>query len=379
MSNKPMDQQRMMRIITWAVVIVVILMTFRMFPAVGEFFSTLFRLLTPFLVGLGIALMLKPIRDWLERKVLSRRKWKETTRRGVATFLSELILVVLIVLFAVAVIPQLTDSLISLNSSLSTYIKEMTDWVQNLYHSGTIDADLLNTISNALQDLVTYINDNMPAVMNKALSYLQNFATTIWYFVLGIVISVYFLYGYERTAHNTKRWIVAVFPKKVSDTLLYVIRTAIEIFTKFVAGKALDSLIIGLLCLVSCLVAGWEYPYLIAFIVGLTNMIPFFGPFLGAIPCALLLLFYNPWHALAFIIFILILQQFDGNYLGPKILGGQLGIPSLMIIFSVLVGGGLMGVFGMFLGVPFFALIYTLVRDDVKRREQAKLKEEKSS
>ena len=120
----------------------------------------------------------------------------------------------------------------------------------------------------------------------------------------------------------------------------------------------------------------FEFPYLIAFIVAITNMIPFFGPFIGAVPSVFILLFNNPWHALWFAVFILVLQQIDGNFIGPKIIGGQLGMPSLMIIFSVIVGGGVLGVFGMFLGVPFFALLYTLLKERVLRIEKEKKLEE---
>ena len=135
----------------------------------------------------------------------------------------------------------------------------------------------------------------------------------------------------------------------------------------------MDALFVGVITLIACLVFGWDYPYLIGFVIGLTNMIPFFGPFIGAIPCGIILFIIDPWKGIWFGVFILIMQQFDGNFLAPHILGGSLGLPSILIIFAVLVGGGLFGIFGMILGVPIFALIYTLSKDYINQKANQKI------
>ena len=149
---------------------------------------------------------------------------------------------------------------------------------------------------------------------------------------------------------------------------MYVGRLSVRLFNSFIAGKAVDSLIIGIVCWLVVTILQMPYAPMIGFIVGITNMIPVFGPFIGAIPCLIILLIINPWQSLEFLIFIIILQQIDGNIIGPHILGDSMGLPTLWVMFAIIVGGALFGVVGMFLGVPIFSVIYTLVANALNRR-----------
>ena len=182
-------------------------------------------------------------------------------------------------------------------------------------------------------------------------------------FLIGIIAAAYMLYDEEKFKRTFKKLFYGIFPKKFADWLMYLYSLNKIAFNGFVFGKIIDSAIIGVMCYVGALLLKLPYPVLIAVVVGVTNVIPFFGPFIGAIPCLIILVVIDPWAALKFLIFIFALQQFDGNILGPKILGGSLGLPTLWIMFAIIVGGALFGVPGMVISVPIFSVLYILVRD----------------
>jgi len=180
---------------------------------------------------------------------------------------------------------------------------------------------------------------------------------------LASIISVYFLFSKETLIAQVKKIVYAVFSKNVAKTSVRVARESHRIFSGFINGKLLDSLIIGVLCFIGTSLLRFEYSLLISFIVGVTNVIPFFGPIIGAIPGILILLMVDPWQALWFGLFVLALQQLDGNVIGPKILGNSTGLPALWVMFAILIGGDMFGVIGMFIGVPTFAIIYKFSKE----------------
>ncbi len=184
---------------------------------------------------------------------------------------------------------------------------------------------------------------------------------------------MYMLASKEKLCKQAKAVVVAYLPVKVSRFLIKVTDMSDAKCGKFIIGKIIDSAIIGLICFIGLTIFKFDYALLISVIVGVTNVIPFFGPFIGAIPCAFLLLLIDPVQCFWFVVFVIILQQFDGNFLGPKILGDTVGISGFWILFSVIIGGGLFGVGGMLLGVPVFAVVYTLVAEGVFTRLKKKV------
>ena len=187
-------------------------------------------------------------------------------------------------------------------------------------------------------------------------------------FFIGIIISIYFLNSKDTFLAQIKKVILATFKESTAQEIFEGAAFTNKTFGGFISGKIIDSIIIGIICFLVMSIFGWEYSLLISCIVGITNIIPFFGPFIGAIPSVLLLLMMNPWHALYFAIFAILLQQFDGNILGPKILGDSTGLESFWVLFAVLVGGGLFGFIGMIVGIPVFAVIYYYVGRQLNRR-----------
>ena len=208
--------------------------------------------------------------------------------------------------------------------------------------------------------------------MQKIMNAGMNFVTGIVNFFIGLIIMVYLLYDEERFKRTFKKINYALLPRKAADSFIYVLCLCRDAFNNFIFGKIIDSLIIGILCYICVAFLKIPYPVLIAVIVGITNIIPVFGPFIGAIPCLIILVMIDPLAALKFLIFIIILQQVDGNIIGPKILGGSMGLPTLWIMFAIIVGGSLFGVFGMVIGVPLFSVIYTLIRRQISQKLKEK-------
>lgn len=327
---------------------------------VGNAISSIFSSMMPFIIGILFALILVPIRRIIENKWLCRAKLSRKAKRRVSVALSMLFLLAIIVGFFSFLIPQLVASISSFAKNLDAY----TDSVSHFISSMGSDNEVASVLNNALDSAYNVISGWL--VGNKGgfvqiVSYSVTFVKNIINFFIGLIVTMYLLLQEEIFKKQVKKFLYATLKEKHADACLDVCRLTAEMFNKFIFGKALDSLIIGIACYIVVNILDMPYAPLISFTIGITNMIPVFGPFIGAIPCLILLVIINPWKALEFLIFIFILQQIDGNLLGPYILGDSLGLPTLWVMFAIIVGGALFGIAGMFLGVPVFSVIYTLV------------------
>ncbi len=343
--------------------------------------------LMPILLGLAFAYVLNPILVFFEekcfRKLLKGRLRKNPSSRLPRIF--SVIVTLLLVLLCLSgllriILPQLMasvkglfdkipgyleaakirgDQVIADNKTLSSLLGDSLDgWIESL--QGTLEK-AMPTINQLIGNVTGFVIGGAIGVVNG----LKNF-------VLGLIISIYVMLSKEKFAAQAKKVLYALLPQRHSERILRSIGQANHIFGGFVTGKLLDSLIIGVLTFVVLFAVRMPYAVLISVIVGVTNIIPFFGPIIGAVPCALILLFEDPLKALLFIIIIIIIQQFDGNLLGPKILGDSTGLPAFWVIFAILLGGGLFGFLGMLLGVPTFAVIYALLKALIEERLRKK-------
>ncbi|MCI8687475.1 MAG: AI-2E family transporter, partial [Lawsonibacter sp.] len=248
--------------------------------------------------------------------------------------------------------PEIQASVMSLYSSAATSLEQ---W---------LNSDILpnlESVSTTFQWLRTTIWPNLTGMMAGVSGVVVGFLVLVKDLLIAVIVSVYLLARKDIFAAQSKKIVYSIFRTDVADLLVGEIRSAYRIMSGFINGKLLDSLIIGIICLICCNLFQFPYPALIAVIIGVTNIIPFFGPFIGAIPCGLLIFLSSPIQAVYFAIFILVLQQFDGNILGPKILGDSTGLASFWVLFSILLFGGLFGFAGMVLGVPVFAMIYSVI------------------
>ncbi len=337
-----------------------------------EVLTGIFVALAPFIYGIAIAFLLNPMRKIVEYSWLSKTSLKPKVKKTIACFSSLLIGLVLLFIFFSILIPQLILSIQTFMSSFEGYV----DSARDLFERNAIIGDeLLNTLNPFIDRAVNVLGDwatNLAKSLNAILAYSVIFARGVMNFFIGMIIALYILLDEINLKRQTKKVLYALLPKKTTENILSTMRLTISTFNSFVAGKAVDSLIIGILCYIILSFMNMPYTPLISVVVGVTNMIPVFGPFLGAVPSILILLLVDPFKAVEFGIFILILQQIDGNIIGPRILGGAVGLPTLYVMFAIIVGGAMFGVVGMFIGVPVFSVIFVLVSDFIHHRLQKK-------
>lgn len=326
------------------------------------------NILTPFMYGLILAFLMSPIVSFFEVKAFASFKWKKSTKRIISVLLSLLITFEIIVLFFSFIIPQLIISLSSISEKLPEYIVIVEDLIGEWLVAYRIDNDWINLLLDSSEDLLVTFLKTIQGYLPLLLDYSWQFTKLVFNLLLGIAIAMYVLFDRERFSLQAKKVIYFISNQKTGDYLVDLSRLSSNMVHRFILGKMLDSFIIGLICYIGMLVLGLSYPLLLSVIIGVTNMIPVFGPFIGAVPGALILLLVDPFQALWFILFIILLQQFDGNFLGPRILGDSMGLPSLWIMFAIIVGGGYFGVVGMFLGVPLFAVIYIVSKKIISNK-----------
>ncbi|MFV0479636.1 MAG: AI-2E family transporter [Anaerorhabdus sp.] len=337
------------------------------FLILGQFIE----ILLPFVFGFAIAFVAVPICNKIQHQWLRKTKLKVRTKRRIAAIASVVFLVLLIFIVLAIIVPQITNSVIMLSQNVTLYMDDIDKVLENASDSQII-RDIVSFIWSYSEEVVTFIVDALKGSLPQIVNYSVGFIKMLINFFIGVFIAVYVMFDKERFSTQAKKVGYALFPKKQVDSAVEVGRLTTKMFNAFIVGKTIDSLIIGIICFIGMVLMKMEYSLLISVIIGVTNMIPIFGPFIGAIPGFLILFILNPAQALVFLIWILILQQFDGNILGPYILGDSVGLPSFWVMFSIIVGGGFFGVVGMFLGVPMFAVVYILVKNIVDRRLKEK-------
>ncbi len=330
-----------------------------------------FNVLMPFVIGALLAFILNPavrkVMQFLE-KVCHVRSLK--LRKLLAIAITYIIFLGFITVTIFGIVPQVANSIIELINNIPAsinYIYDLLDILKEHFPSLDIAGlekatnDTIPTLLNTLKDFATNL---IPAIYTISM-YIVNWIVDI---VIAIIVSVYMLSDKKQLRNSCKAMVYAFVPQKWVQILVEVLQECNNLFSSFVIGKAIDSLIIGILCFILMNIFRLPYAVLISVIVGITNMIPYFGPFIGAIPGILILLIVSPIKALVFLILILCLQQFDGLILGPKILGNSTGLRPLWIIIAITVGGTVGGVLGMFLGVPIVAFLRYLMNRLIQHR-----------
>ncbi|MDO4307748.1 MAG: AI-2E family transporter [Eubacteriales bacterium] len=334
--------------------------------------KTFFSIMAPIIYGFAIAYILSPIVNFLEKQVIYpflKKKERKLEKRGrrvvrwVCVLLSLFFLLIIIYTLIMMVLPQLIRSVMNIIYSFPYYVRSIENWLNAFIEKGwkldTEMIDMLNQYSVQAQDyLSTNILPQMQQMLKNISAGVFDILIFLKNFLIGAIVSIYVLADKEIFVARSKMVVYALLPAKLSNTIIHAMRFTHQTFGGFISGKILDSAIIGVLCYIGTTILDMPYAILVSVVVGVTNVIPFFGPYLGAIPCILLILLVDPLKSLYFAIFILILQQFDGNILGPKILGDSTGLSSFMVIVAIMIGGGLFGIIGMVIGVPVCAVLY---------------------
>lgn len=361
------------------------------FDMLSGIVSYVFSIFTPVNAGLAIAYILNPVVRFMEKKMFyplwNRIKSKKDHKyskeaiviRVISVFLTVALFISSIYALVISIFPQLITNLQSVVDRVSVFFLKMD--VNESYFGLLKDFPQLEGIIkqysvNLSQLFYDKILPNIELIISKTSTSLVGSIIAIFKslmnFIIGLIISVYLLISKENFLAQAKKVIYAFLKRERANNFINNLRYTDRIFGGFISGKCLDSIIIGIICYIGLLILKIPYPLLISVFVGVTNVIPYFGPIIGAIPSAFIVLMVDPKKCLVFVIFVFILQQFDGNILGPKILGGSTGLSSFWVIFSITVFSGFFGVWGMFIGVPAFAVIYAAFRTLINKRLEIK-------
>lgn len=356
------------------------------FYEVKRYANMIMGILRPFAFGAVIAYLLCPVCNWFERQLaelsgLEKRPEKTAAQlrrmfAGVSILLSLSLFCLIIYALATMLISQVASSVQTLIEALPGYFQKAGIWLNRLAADNAIPMNFLETywkeIMTEVQDFAkTHLLPNVSSIISGGSVGLRTMVLFLKDLIIGLIVAVYLMNSRKLFARQAEKVVRALFPPKeyedpdreqTADWILRETHIINDYLGGFIKGKLLDSLIIGLICMFFTGIMKMPYAVLVSVVIGVTNIIPFFGPFIGAVPTAILILMVSPVKCVYFIIFILVLQQFDGNILGPKILGNSTGISGFWVMVAILVGGGLWGVLGMFLGVPIFACAYAGVR-----------------
>ena len=351
-------------------------------PVIGTALKALGKILSPFIWGLIITYLLSPLYNGLYQgfflplaEKLAGKKKKPSTglAKALSVLLSIIVFLAMITALVYLIIPQLYASIETIVNNSPSYMEKLSEWSRNML---TNYPELRDFVTEKFEEINTNLFSWVRETILPGLgSFVSNLTAGVYYFiravyniVIGIIVSAYLLSNMEAASARAKRLCYCVLGVERAEKLRRAIRFTDKTFMGFINGKLLDSAIIGLICYIVCAILKMPYALLVSVIIGVTNIIPFFGPLIGAIPSAFIILLVDPIKCLIFVIFIIILQQIDGNIIGPKILGSSIGINGFWVMFSIILGAGLFSFWGMLLGVPVFVVLYTGVTLLIERR-----------
>ncbi len=337
---------------------------------VGSFNNTVkllgqaLQVIAPFLVGAFIAFILYPLVRFFYRNLFKNTLHMKSDKlsKWLSILVTYVIAIGVIAILMVFILPQLYTSITDIVDRLPVWYNNLTTMVDNFENRhadlGFIDYNVINEhLTSLYPKIISYLIDTLanllPYVVNTSMAIVKGIVNLI----ISIMVSVYMISDHKNIFYQFKKLLYAVFPKQAADTARTICRESTNIFLKFMYGKAIESVIIGIICFICMNIFKFPYTVLISVIVGITNMIPYFGPYIGGVLGGIIIVIVNPVQVIFFAVMILVIQQFDGLFLGPKILGDSTGLKPLWVIFAIVVGGAMFGVLGMFLGVPTMAVI----------------------
>ena len=343
------------------------------FELVSGALGKIASILMPIIYGAVLAYLMLPIYNKTRAyttlklsKAIKDQSIVDRLAKAAGTLVSLVVLVAIVAGLFRMIIPEIYNSIIRLQESIGEYINNLTMWMNKMFEDNQdFEKFVMPYYEQGVSEFQKWLTEklvpNMSMIIGQLSTGLLSVVTVVKNILIGVIVMVYFLNIKDTLAAQSKKIVYSILKLKDANRLVSEVRFAHGIFGGFITGKLLDSLIIGIMCFFALQFMDMPYVLLISVIIGVTNVIPFFGPFIGAVPSAFLILMISPMKCLYFLIFILILQQFDSNILGPKILGDSTGLPSFWVLFSILLFGGLLGFVGMIIGVPAFAVIYRLV------------------
>lgn len=337
-------------------------------PTIKAVFSNAVSIISPFIYAFAIAFILNRPMMWFERTLFKDKKKKRILSVAVTFTIAISLISVLMVL----VLPQIGLSIAYLVEAMPGFIQSVSQTAVEVMEQIHLNSRLSRQVQEMWNNIGTGIMDFTVSVLPGVVNVSIGIGNAVIKSIMSTIIAIYMLASKDRLKFQIKKFFYAYFSRNFAEETFELGRMSNTIFSDFIIGKMIDSTIIGIIAFIGMLFIYPDYAVLIAIIIGVTNMIPFFGPFIGAIPSIFILLILSPFAAFVFLIFIIVLQQVDGNIIGPKVLGSSLGLSPLWILVGIIVGNGAMGFLGMVIGVPTFAVIYNLVSCNTKKKLEEK-------
>ncbi len=343
--------------------------------AIFSAIKLLITILSPVIAGILIAIFLDRPFSLFQRLFLrcfKKAKHKNTLANAFSVAVTYLLLLSFIAVFLIAVIPEVTASVTTLLANISTYIKNVETALNGViahyeFLEENIDPFDFTEWGQWITALISTVTETLQTRLPEIFNITKSIAGGLTNAVLSVIISIYIMVGRNHLKWQAKKTIYAFFPQTVADRIREIAKLTARTLSGYISGRMIDSIIVGILCFIFMKIFRFEYAALISFIIGVTNIIPMLGPFIGAIPSAFLLLLVNPGQCFWFIIFVIVLQQVDSNLIDPRISGDATGLPAIWVLVSITIGGGLFGIMGFILSVPLCAVLYTLTRKEVAR------------
>lgn len=363
-------QEMKQKIIVYSISLIIAILFFTIlnkFKDIKRAIQFIITILFPFLLGIGIAFILNNPEKWVENKLLKNVPLQKNHKRILATLIVFILAIGFLILFFSIIIPNTVDSVRQFSTNIAVYSDTFISYTKDFaYRMNISEKQVEQMLINfdITKKITSIVTESIPKIASYSYSFVKGFINLI----LAFVSAFYILLDRETLVKGIKKLNYSLFDKNFANNLTLWTNDAKTVFEQYIVGNIIDSFIVGVLCYVVILFLKIPYTNMIALIIGVTNVIPVFGPFLGAIPVIIILCLIDPLSALIFAIVIFIIQQIDGNIIKPIVLGDKLGMSGFWILFSVTVGGALFGVVGMFLGVPIFALIYAGIHDYITVR-----------
>ena len=355
------------------VIVVAFFMLIANISVVADFIWTVVDIMMPFIWGIILYLLLSNVCSFIEKRLPEKIPLRY--RRYISTFGSVILLFLAITIFLIIIVPQLVNSASKLAGNMNIYISDLSNWLLSLDLSYLFTSETIDTIERyaetVINEVVNILMVGLPSIVSAAYSTIGGVIS----FIIGIIIYVYIMLDRESIHGQFMTFGKALMKESHIINISNVLAKSVEKFNRFIRGQLIDAVILGILVFVSMSILRLDYAVLISCVCAITNVIPVFGPFIGAIPSAFILLMVDPYQCLIFVIMIVVLQQVDGNIIYPKVMGDSVGLSKIWIMFSIIVGGGMFGIVGMFFGVPIFSIVYYFLSDyarlKVKNKESA--------
>lgn len=369
MKIKELDYKKIAWLCTYVILLIAVLFN------LGKIFNVInyiIAILSPIIIGIVIAfilnLLMKKYEKLMYKKEVKAGKTIKGAKRVLSIVLTYLTISLILLLISVLLIPELIESGKVLINNLSFYSEEIKNFSTNLMDKNEVLSGIVKEALSSWVSISESITKWLVSMAPKLINSTVTMFGSVLNFVLGVVFSVYLLYSKERILKNVKKTLYAYFNKSKADKINKVATTTNKTFGNFVGGQLVEAVILGTLCSIGMFLLDMPYAVLIGVVIGTTSIIPIFGAYLGAIPSAFLLLMEDPIMALIFIVFLIILQQFEGNVIYPRVVGKSVGLTGFWILFAVVVGAAIGGIAGVLIAVPLCAVIYSLLKEEVNKK-----------